>query len=1677
MSTQHNVTMTFQLIDNFSSQMTRINQQMEQFNQRAKTVTQTQTRQASTGKKVTQANKGVAGSTAETSKQIQSATQANKNWLSSYTESIGIAVRSTVLWAAATTAIYGTKRALEDMNDVLVDTEEKMVALQRVMDDLTTDFDEMRVAAGDMAFDFGQAADEVINAMVQWGRQGREQVEVLELTEASILATNVAQMELDDAVSKLTATILQFNYDASDAVGIIDTWNEVANNFATTATDLGESIQEAGAAARNAGVEMEELVGMTTALTAATAKSGRRIGTALRTMFSRMRGSGEEGAQAITQVEEQLNAVGIAVRESEDEFRSVTDVLDDLAFKWEELTSVQQANIGFVIGGRRRYSDLISLIENWDMAVDATTTGLEAQDSAMRENEIAMEGLAKVTEQTRSALERLYIQAGRRGMVDVFIRMQRAMQGVINGLNNFIVGLDEAGVETYQLVIAFGALVTAIIGVKRTLTALKAVLAGLQVLLSVKGAIVLGVAALIRKFAQWGEEARELERHMDSLSGALDVFERAMEDVHDLSLPEIELGLEELEVTDEILDNLENVMDAVEELNQIEREYIEFMEQPHPRDVDLQADLEKELKEAQKVVDEAKDNFADSSLELEQHIQRIEEITGVDFEIDFGVIEEEDIEALEEMLYRIQDLESALVSSALVQEDFARGTFQAAQEQRRYVQELENWIDTLLTAERGSPEFVRALQNITDEYDNLNVESENFEEHLAGILARQKMIKDAKMGDATKEIEERTRQLNRALQIEEQNLEEVNRKLLATEDLYGMPNLDEYIQRLMEERNQIQQNIDVYEGAIVNIEGFTEALQSELDSLDSGVFMAISDEIISAVQDLIEEFDELEESVLNIRQNIRVGLQSIDFQMDIGFIDDDETTRLESRLDVFESAANEVVNMYENLIRYEEDFQDVLESPEQIDEMVRALRSMQRQAAEAEDLDEMFRIEEIIKDLEKGEIDTAELERHLEELGKDIQSDISETRYRLYIEEFDVGTDALFDMPREELDEFIEDMYSALAEFEDTDLFPTFLENLISGAEQVRILNIRTDEMTARAERATENWSEMMQALNAIEDADSIDSLYNNLNEVLEIQDDIQSKVARGLIKPEAIQITEDAIADLREEYQQLRKATEFEEELEERNERHQAQLETNEERVQELISTYGEWQDMNIYEMSQEELEELIGSQDVYLAQVERLVSESEDALIGPETFALIKAGIDEIEGSMESFLETMIEYGSVVEDIQAFDLIDVSGVVDARENIEQMRQILRDMGQDEEIRKFFENLGLEEEDIETIIENLYEYIENTKEAWHVAVVEGVGEALRTGIDYESNLRALEVALESIMSEIFQIEGAREDLLSFFEGIGDNISDFIDFDFDTEAFSTGIVVALESAVDGGSLGATMATGLGAGIGAIFGMPQIGAALGRLAGQIGEKLFGGHDGLDPEKVARMERDIIEAGERFAEFGLDDMIPDADIEDKAGTLQRIFGGTDLEVVNIEEIEAALDDLAPRLESVWGDISQGFASALRDATSYGEFREHFKQSVGQALQEAVIEGIMQGAMVEGMLKDLTAEIMRATADGVITDEELANIEAAYLAGQAAFEDSWEQMERLLDSDFFDFDQDVDRSQTFRAGTTTSITYHNTFSVQSQVFLGDEAQAKEAARLLMPYIRDELQWETGN
>ena len=109
----------------------------------------------------------------------------------------------------------------------MMEVNAEMISLRRVMSDATTDFASLRDTAGNLGVEFAANIQDVISSMVEWGRQGRNQIEVIELTEAALLATNVAEMEAKESVDLLTASLLQFNMDASEATSIIDRWNEV----------------------------------------------------------------------------------------------------------------------------------------------------------------------------------------------------------------------------------------------------------------------------------------------------------------------------------------------------------------------------------------------------------------------------------------------------------------------------------------------------------------------------------------------------------------------------------------------------------------------------------------------------------------------------------------------------------------------------------------------------------------------------------------------------------------------------------------------------------------------------------------------------------------------------------------------------------------------------------------------------------------------------------------------------------------------------------------------------------------------------------------------------------------------------------------------------------------------------------------------------------------------------------------------------------------------------------------------------------------------------------------------------------------------------------------------------------------------------------------------------------
>lgn len=209
------------------------------------------------------------------------------------------------------------------------------------------------------------------------------------------MASNVTSLTADAAASALNTTILSMNLNLNDAMMILNQFNAIQNNYRTSAEDLSASIGAVGAVANQAGISLDKLNGYTTALVSSTGIEGSEAGTALKSMISRTYRIGSEGVDDAGKTEILLNEMGVAVRDKlSGNFREFGAILQDVKSGWSSYSNIEKMAIAQSIGGTQHFSKFTSLMENFGIALSASKTALNSENSALIENSKALDSLS-----------------------------------------------------------------------------------------------------------------------------------------------------------------------------------------------------------------------------------------------------------------------------------------------------------------------------------------------------------------------------------------------------------------------------------------------------------------------------------------------------------------------------------------------------------------------------------------------------------------------------------------------------------------------------------------------------------------------------------------------------------------------------------------------------------------------------------------------------------------------------------------------------------------------------------------------------------------------------------------------------------------------------------------------------------------------------------------------------------------------------------------------------------------------------------------------------------------------------------------------------------------------------------------------------------------------------------
>lgn len=243
----------------------------------------------------------------------------------------------------------------------------------------------------------GMAIDDIAQASTIFYQQGLDDEAVKKLTEYTAIFAKISNETVQVAADQITAAINGFNFSAEQAGDVIDKMSVLAAYSAADINELATAMSKGASQANMAGLSFDQYNAYLATMIETTREAPENLGTSLKTIMSRFQsiktGENTEDDTDVNQVEKALKSVGVQLRDAEGQLRDLGDVLNDLGPKWASLDRNTQAYLGTVIAGTRQQSRFISLMQNWDRALELTTASQNSAGAATRMHQAAMEGL------------------------------------------------------------------------------------------------------------------------------------------------------------------------------------------------------------------------------------------------------------------------------------------------------------------------------------------------------------------------------------------------------------------------------------------------------------------------------------------------------------------------------------------------------------------------------------------------------------------------------------------------------------------------------------------------------------------------------------------------------------------------------------------------------------------------------------------------------------------------------------------------------------------------------------------------------------------------------------------------------------------------------------------------------------------------------------------------------------------------------------------------------------------------------------------------------------------------------------------------------------------------------------------------------------------------------------
>lgn len=451
------------------------------------------------------------------------------------------------LWQVMGNAIAGLKRSFTEALETMKDVDDEMVTIRKVTGATTEELNRIEKQAYETASAYGVAADEYLNSVANFSRAGYGE-QASALAELATKTQIVGDTDAETAQQFLLSMDAAYKYQGSieQLTKVLDGANEIDNNYATSIEKIAEGLGKVAPIAAQAHVGADELTAAIGTITAVTQRSGTEAATALRALFLNIIGDTkteiDEGVTWTTgEIAGLRDVIKLYAKDAYDAAQATGSVINPMkaiaglskSMKDGLLTEQQLMEMVSDIGGKLRTSQLLALIQNWDMYESMLSDFAGAAGSADKEVENALDSWTRKTEILHNKwtefISHLVETDTIKGALDQVIALVEFLDsdtgrlviqlgllvGVLTLANKGFTALMNSGVGTF-----FGTLTSAIGGNAMAITQLTGQMKGLLAMLPKLGIGAAIFAALAVAISLSTEKARAYEEALAGVETA-----------------------------------------------------------------------------------------------------------------------------------------------------------------------------------------------------------------------------------------------------------------------------------------------------------------------------------------------------------------------------------------------------------------------------------------------------------------------------------------------------------------------------------------------------------------------------------------------------------------------------------------------------------------------------------------------------------------------------------------------------------------------------------------------------------------------------------------------------------------------------------------------------------------------------------------------------------------------------------------------------------------------------------------------------------------------------------------------------------------------------------------------------------------------------------------------------